>query len=106
MDVSREIRRAVDTGDVKFGNKQAEKSVLKGVAGLIIISNNAPAQLKERVKQICTVSSVPLYEFEDTGLALGSVCGKPFVVSVLAIEKVGKSKVLDAVKEVNKGKTA
>ncbi len=98
MDVSREIRRAVDTGAVSFGNKQAEKSVLKGVAELIIISSNAPLALNERMRQLCTVSNVSLYKFEGTGLSLGSICGKPFVVSVLAIEKAGKSKVLDAVK--------
>ncbi len=99
MDVSREIRRAVDTGKVTFGNQQAEKSVLKGVAKLIIISGNAQSQLKERIKQVCMVSKVPVYEFKGSGLQLGSVCGKPFVVSVLSIEEQGKSKVLDAAKE-------
>jgi len=102
MDVSREIRRAVDTGKVLFGEKQAEKSVLKGAAELIVISSNAPVRSKERVKQLCSVAGVPIFGFNGNGLALGSVCGKPFVVAVLSIENKGKSKVMDAVKQKGK----
>ena len=105
MDISREIRRAVDTGKVTFGVKQAEKNVLKSVAELIIISSNTPFRQLERIKHLCGVSEVPVYEFEGTGLTLGGVCGKPFVISVLCIEKIGKSKVMEAVKEKSKGKT-
>jgi large subunit ribosomal protein L30e len=99
MDVNREIRRAVDTGKVLFGKKQAEKSVLKGAAGLIVISSKAPLQLKERISQLCAVSNTPVFEFQGTGHALGGVCGKPFLVSVLCVEKAGKSRVMDAVKQ-------
>ena len=102
MDVNKEIRRAVDTGKVLFGVKQAEKSVLKGAAGLIVISSNATKQHMERIKQLCSVNSIPVLEFQGTGLGLGSVCGKPFVVSVLIIEAPGKSKIMDAVKEKSK----
>ena len=105
MDLNREIRRAVDTGVVLFGEKQVEKSVLKGAAGLIVISKNAKLQSKERVKQLCSVSKVPILEFDGSGLALGNICGKPFVVSVLCIETVGKSKVMDSVKQKSKGKS-
>ena len=103
MDINKEIRRAVDTGKVLFGVKETEKSVLKGDAGLIVISGNIPVQLKERTTQLCKVGIVSILEFEGTGLALGSVCGKPFVVSVLCIEKAGKSKIMDAIKQ-DKGK--
>tara|TARA_Y100000310_G_scaffold345821_1_gene470499 strand:- start:5814 stop:6116 length:303 start_codon:yes stop_codon:yes gene_type:complete len=99
VDVNREIRRAVDTGTVLFGVKEAEKSVLKATAKLIVISSNTPAQLKERLQQLCGVSQIPILEFEGNGLALGNICGKPFVVSVLGVEKEGKSKILDAVKK-------
>ena len=106
MDVGREIRRAVDTGKVQFGAKQAEKSVLKGAAGLIVISNNVPLRDKERIRQLCSVAQIPILEFDGTGMVLGSVCGKPFIVAVLCIEKAGKSKILEAAKEKHKGKAA
>jgi large subunit ribosomal protein L30e len=99
MDMGREIRRAVDTGKVSFGEKQAEKSVLKGAAELIVISDNAKQQAKEKIEQLCSVNNVPVYEFQGNGLALGSVCGKPFVISMLSIETAGKSKIMDSVKK-------
>lgn len=104
MDIGREIRRAVDTGAVRFGAQQAEKSVLKGAAELIVISSNAPSQLRERIEQLCSVAQIPILKFEGSGLTLGSVCGKPFIVAVLCIEKAGKSKILDVVKEKSKSK--
>jgi len=97
-EVSREIRRAVDTGKVAFGKKQGEKSVLKGGAELIIISSNAPQMVRERMKQLSQVTSVPVLEYSGTGLELGSACGKPFTVSVMVVQKTGKSRILSAAK--------
>ena len=100
IDTNREIRRAVDTGSVKFGFKQAEKNVLKGNAELIILSSNAQKRAKEKIKQYCGVGQgVPFFEFPGTSVELGSVCGKPFIVSCLCIEKPGKSKVLELAKK-------
>lgn len=97
MDVSKEIRRAVDTGKVCFGSRESEKSILKGSAQLIILSSNAPKQVSERFKHYSKISNVPVFEFKGTGLELGAVCGKPFVVSVALVESVGKSTILKAV---------
>lgn len=102
MDIAREIRRAVDTGKVLFGVRQSERSVLKGVAELIVISDNAPQRVRDRIKRLCSVGSVPVLEFRGSGLTLGGACGKPFVVSVLCIEKPGKSRVMDALKGKSK----
>lgn len=99
IDANKEIRRAVDTGNVKFGFKQAEKNVLKGNAELIILSSNAPKRNKEKIEQYCLVSKIPFFEFSGKSVELGSVCGKPFVISCLCIEKTGKSKVLDLMKK-------
>jgi large subunit ribosomal protein L30e len=91
---------------VLFGAKRSERSVLKGAAKIIVISSNAAPQLRERMLQVCRVSGVPVLAFEGTGLQLGSVCGKPFVVSVLCIEQAGKSKIMEALKKKNQGKAA
>lgn len=99
IDVNKEIRRAVDTGKVIFGNRASEKSILKGKAQLVIISSNAPVILKERIKQVSAASKIPFYESGESGLALGAICGKPFVVSTMVVEGSGKSKVLDLTKK-------
>ncbi len=99
IDVNKELRRAVDTGKVFFGQKQAEKSILKGKAQLVIISGNIPKLEKEKIVANAAVSQVPSIEFDGSGLELGSVCGKPFVVSVMVVVEPGKSAILKAVKK-------
>ena len=97
VDVGKELRRAVDTGKVLFGERESEKSVLKGTCKLVIISNNAEKYAKERIEQLCDSASVPYFEFNATGIDIGSYCGKPFVVSFTAVVDKGKSKLLDVV---------
>ncbi len=95
MDINIEIRRAVDTGKVNFGEKQTEKNILKGNGELIIISSNTKKLLKERLENYAKLSEIPFYEFPGTSLELGSVCGKPFPVSVMTVLNKGKSKILE-----------
>lgn len=95
IDANKEIRRAVDTGKVLFGLKQAQKNVLKGNGKLIIISRNIPVADKEKLKHFGNVSQIPFFEFKGSGITLGSVCGKPFIVGCCLVQDVGKSRVLE-----------
>jgi large subunit ribosomal protein L30e len=93
VDASKEIRRAVDTGKVAFGSKQSIKELLKGNGSVVIVSSNIPAGEKEKLKHITELESKKFYEFDKNGLTLGSICGKPFVVSALIVLDAGKSKI-------------
>ncbi len=99
VDTSKEIRRATDTGKVIFGSKESENSIKNGSAKLIIIANNTPKLVQEKIISFAGVGSTPVFMFEGTGLDLGSVCGKPFPVSIMSIENEGKSKVLEVTKQ-------
>ncbi len=96
MDVNKEIRRAVDTGKVIFGEKQTKKLLLAGEGELVIVSKNMPLNDKETIKQIANVESKKYFEYADNGLVLGSVCGKPFTISAMLVLDTGKSKVMEA----------
>jgi large subunit ribosomal protein L30e len=95
VDTNKEIRRAVDTGKVLFGYKEAKKKLLAGEGQMVIVSKNMPKNEKETLKQIANVESKKFYEYAENGLVLGSVCGKPFVISTMLILEEGKSKVLE-----------
>ncbi|MBN2067313.1 MAG: 50S ribosomal protein L30e [Candidatus Diapherotrites archaeon] len=99
VEPTKELRRAVDTGNVSFGYEQAKKKIVKGECQLAIISSSAEKYRKESIEQACKASSVPFYEAGETSLQLGSICGKPFAVSFACIEKPGKSKILETVKQ-------
>ncbi|MFA5763807.1 MAG: 50S ribosomal protein L30e [archaeon] len=98
VDTNKEIRRAVDTGKVAFGLKMCQKELLKGRGEMIIVCSNMPANQKEKLKHITELENKKYYEFDKNGLALGSICGKPFVISSLIILDKGKSNVMELVK--------
>lgn len=95
MDANKEIRRAVDTGTVAFGLKVCKKNLLSGKGELIIVSKNLPKNDKESLAQLAKVEGKKFLEYPDNGLVLGSVCGKPFVISAMVVLEAGKSKVLE-----------
>ena len=94
-----QIRRAMETGKVVLGYRGSEKSVLNGRAKLIILAANAPREQADRIRYLAKIGGVPVYSFRGTTLELGQVCGKPFTVSVLAVEDAGDSSILEVVKE-------
>ena len=96
IDLNKEIRRAVDTGKVSFGYKICRKHLSKGEGELIIVSANMPKNDKETLKHLASVEDKKVLEVQDTGLTLGSICGKPFVISAMIVLEKGKSNILDA----------
>ncbi|MFA6269185.1 MAG: 50S ribosomal protein L30e [archaeon] len=95
VDTNKEIRRAVDTGKVSFGYKEAKKKLLAGEGEMVIVSANMPKNERETIKQIANIESKKFFEYPANGMVLGSVCGKPFVISTMLILEEGKSKVLE-----------
>jgi large subunit ribosomal protein L30e len=98
VEAGTEIRRAVDTGKVLFGYKQCQKELMKGKGELIVLSKNIPEIEKETIKHLAETAGKKVFEYPKNGLNLGSICGKPFVISSLIIIDTGKSKVLDLMK--------
>ena len=98
IDVRKEMRRAVDTGKVLFGEKSSEKSILKGNGELLILSSNILREKAEKFKHFAKLSEIPVLDFDGTSIELGSVCGKPFMVSAMVVQDKGKSRILTAVK--------
>lgn len=88
------IRLAVETGEVSFGYKKSLKAMKEGKPKLVILSNNVPELHMNEINHFSEVSKVPLYVFEGNAKELASVCGKPFLVSVLSLYKEGSSNIL------------
>jgi len=104
VEINKEIRRAVDTGKVLFGWRSTERNILKGNGKLVIISANAPVAITEKAAHLAKVSELQVFGFNGTAKELGSVCGKPFVASIMLVQDEGKSKVLEMLEEKGKEK--
>ncbi|MBN2122005.1 50S ribosomal protein L30e [Candidatus Micrarchaeota archaeon] len=93
--LSSAIRLAVESGKVGFGSRKGIKDLLFGKAKLIVVAGNVPPQLAEDVSRFGKISGIPVVEFPGKSLELGSICAKPFPVSVLAVYEEGVSNIME-----------
>jgi len=94
MDITRELRNLVSTGEVSFGFKEAVKAAKKKKAKLVILSKNCK---KEQAEQIKAVEGIKTFDYEGSNFDLGAACGKPFAISMLTVVTAGDSKILDLI---------
>ncbi len=85
MNLVKTIRSAVDSDSVIFGSKKTIDQVLNGKAKLVVVASNCELNSKEEVTRFSKLSGIEIQEFEGSSVELGAVCGKPFVISMLAV---------------------
>ena len=93
------IRLTVESGKVEFGSRRGIDAGVEGKAKLIIIAKNTPEDTRKKITEVVENSKIPLMEFEGTTMELGSVCGKPFPVSILSVYDAGNSNILELAKK-------
>lgn len=93
------VRLAVESGKVEFGARSGVAASQSGKAKLFVTAANTPSEIKGRVEKAAKDAGVPLIEFEGSSMELGSVCGKPFPVSVLSVYEEGASNIMELVKK-------
>ncbi|MFX0013622.1 MAG: 50S ribosomal protein L30e [Promethearchaeota archaeon] len=94
-ELEKAISMAISTGKVKLGYNNTIKSVMSGKVKATIISNNLPLDSKKRLLRNCELSKIPIIQYEKTGVDLGAVCGRPHMISTIAILDPGNSKILE-----------
>ncbi|MDD3857847.1 MAG: 50S ribosomal protein L30e [Methanoculleus sp.] len=92
MDFNASLRKAVKTGTVLLGQNKTQESIEEGKAKLIVVARNSP----ESVKNLVTEIDIPVYVYEGSSVQLGKACGRPYVVSALAVVEPGESDILNA----------
>ncbi len=93
--LSSAIRLAVESGKVGFGSRKGVRSLLLGKVKLIVLAGNSPTPLAEDVSRYGSISKIPVVDFPGTSIELGSICGRPFPVSVLAVYEEGVSNIME-----------
>lgn len=91
MDFNASLRRAIKTGNVILGQNNTEKCIKEGKAQLVVVAGNCPASFKEKLS---ANENLFIHTFEGSSVALGKACGKPFMVSTLAVISPGESDIL------------
>jgi len=93
------VRLAVESGKVEYGARTGVLASLKGKAKLFVVAGNTPADVREKVQNYAKISKIPVISFEGSSMELGSVCGRPFPVSVLSVYEEGTSNIMKLAKK-------
>ena len=100
VDFVKAMEVALNTGKVVVGFKSVLKKLMsKDLPKLVIAAKNTPEQNLERIRYYCKLSKVPFYLFDGSSKELGDICGKPFVISAIAIIDPGESDILSITEE-------
>ncbi|MFX1449512.1 MAG: 50S ribosomal protein L30e [Promethearchaeota archaeon] len=94
IDEDTAIKIAMKTGKVIIGSKKSIASIIKNKAQLIIKAANCPHNITEELKYYTKLTNIPIHTYKGSSLDLGFVCGKPFMISTIAIEEAGDSEIL------------
>ncbi|KQC06480.1 MAG: 50S ribosomal protein L30 [Methanolinea sp. SDB] len=91
MDFNTSLRRAIKTGDVLLGQNKTEQCIKEGKAQLVVVAKNCPKNFRD---SITPDEDLFIYTFDGSSVQLGKACGKPFMVSALAVMDAGESDIL------------
>lgn len=74
-------------GDEKLvlGTEKSMDLLRKGKLKTIVISSNAPEVVKEDIETYASMNKTQVIVVEENNEQLGTVCKKPFAISVLSI---------------------
>jgi len=90
IDIAKSLRAVVREGSVSIGARNALKSVQREEAQLILLASNCPEKFRDEIK----LRRVPAVDLGVNSVELGSMCGKPFIISMLAVIDPGSSDIM------------
>jgi len=92
MDIVREIKDAIGTGDVTIGSRTTLGACSRGEVSLVLLAANCPQNVLTDL--VAKHPEVVLHQLEIVNRDLGTACGKPFSVATVGIRDAGSSELL------------
>ncbi|MDP6200338.1 MAG: 50S ribosomal protein L30e, partial [Candidatus Poseidonia sp.] len=87
--LSRQLKNAIATGNLLFGQRQAKDACAEGNAKLIIVAANCPEEYTNALH--AAHPEVTMHRARMVNRELGIACGKPFSVSTITVLDAGDS---------------
>jgi large subunit ribosomal protein L30e len=92
MDLSRQLKNAITTGKLLFGQRQAIDACANGDAKLVILAANCPVDYTDELH--AKHPEVTMHRSGMVNRELGIASGKPFSVSTITVLDAGESELL------------
>ena len=103
MDLQRQLRIAIETGDVTIGLRESMKAVKTGKTKLIITASNMSEEGYKLIKE-AKIKKIPLFNSKWNNIDFGLVCGRKHPILLLTVRKQGDSEILDLSKSKGESK--
>jgi len=82
-----EITTNLKKGKLLLGTKSALKAIRKSAIQKVYLASNCPAYIAEDIEHYCKLDGVEVETLKIACDELGTLCKKPFLVSVVSILK-------------------
>lgn len=82
-----DIKKILKSKTLIVGTSRTVKYLKVGKLSKVYFSSNCPTSIKEDLKYYGDLSQTPVVELEQTNEELGTLCKKPFFISVLSVLK-------------------
>ncbi|MEE3083281.1 MAG: 50S ribosomal protein L30e [Candidatus Thermoplasmatota archaeon] len=93
MDLSRQLKTAISSGELTYGQNQAMDACANGNAKLIIFAANCPQEYIDGLR--ARHPDIPMHRIELVNRELGAACAKPFSISTICVLNEGSSELLN-----------
>ena len=95
LSLDNEIKLLLKTGKVLIGARKSVRALKLGKAKAVIIASKIPKWIEEDVKYYAKLGNVPVIKFSGTSYELGTVCGKLFPITTIAVLDPGESGIME-----------
>lgn len=92
MDMTKQLKTAISSGSLLFGQRQTVDACARGEAKLVILAANCPQDYIDELH--ASHPDVVKHRIPMVNRDLGTACAKPFSVSTVCILDAGKSDLL------------
>ena len=92
MDLERQLKQGISTGNLLFGQRQTKSACAKGDARMVLVAANCPKEYISDIKE--NHPDVTLHQVNLVNRQLGAACAKPFPVSAVCVLDPGQSELL------------
>jgi len=82
-----EIRKLLDSEKLLLGTDRTLKAMRSGTLKKIYIASNIDKKIKEDIEHYKEMSDFEILELKENNVDLGTICKKPFSISVIGLVK-------------------
>ena len=82
-----ELKKLAEGDKLVIGKDETMKALKTGSLSKVFVAKNIPKSVKEDINYYAELAKIEVVEIDRSNEELGTLCKKPFSISVLGVEK-------------------